>query len=250
MQSKYGVGKAGFALAMLLVIIGGINWGIHGFFGKDLLKPILGKRTWIVYVLVGLAAIYIGFARDTYLPFLGPTVMPCSLLKDQVPEGATTRVQIHVQPGAKVLYWAAEPATEDLKTLNDWQKAYLEFKNAGVTTAGSDGLATLLVRTPQPYTVPRKGLLSPHIHYRICVANGVVGRVETVYVENEKPENQEGFAGLEENASLPPSLPTSDTNLQNIAENTERAMFVNDGMNYDSTPNVGADLDSAFTLPM
>ena len=51
----------------MLVIIGGINWGLiglGGFFGSDwnLVHAILGFSTaieWLVYVLVGLSAIYL-----------------------------------------------------------------------------------------------------------------------------------------------------------------------------------------------
>lgn len=49
-------------IALVLVIIGGINWGLVGAFGFDLVAAIFGEMepiTRIVYVLVGLAAIYI-----------------------------------------------------------------------------------------------------------------------------------------------------------------------------------------------
>lgn len=47
-------------IAMVLVIIGGLNWGLYGLMGMDLVATIFGSGTLatIVYVLVGLAAIY------------------------------------------------------------------------------------------------------------------------------------------------------------------------------------------------
>lgn len=48
-------------LALILVIIGGLNWGLVGLFGFDLVAwlfasiPVIGT---IIYILVGLAAIY------------------------------------------------------------------------------------------------------------------------------------------------------------------------------------------------
>ncbi|HMB65352.1 MAG TPA: DUF378 domain-containing protein [Patescibacteria group bacterium] len=48
-------------VALLLVIIGGLNWGLVGAFDFDLVATIFGDMTWIsriVYILVGLAAIY------------------------------------------------------------------------------------------------------------------------------------------------------------------------------------------------
>lgn len=48
-------------IAVILVIIGGLNWGLVGLFGFDLVAAIFGAMTLIsriVYILVGLAAIY------------------------------------------------------------------------------------------------------------------------------------------------------------------------------------------------
>ena len=44
-----------------LLIIGGINWGLIGFFHFDLVAFIFGEMTWlsrIIYALVGLSGIY------------------------------------------------------------------------------------------------------------------------------------------------------------------------------------------------
>lgn len=48
-------------IALILVIVGGINWGLVGAFEFDLVAAIFGAMsavTRIVYVLVGLAALY------------------------------------------------------------------------------------------------------------------------------------------------------------------------------------------------
>lgn len=49
-------------VALALLIIGGLNWGLFGLFGLDLVDAILGSipvLATLVYVLVGLSAIYI-----------------------------------------------------------------------------------------------------------------------------------------------------------------------------------------------
>ena len=49
-------------IALILVIVGGLNWALVGVFGFDLVAAIFGDMSFlsrIVYVLVGLAAIYI-----------------------------------------------------------------------------------------------------------------------------------------------------------------------------------------------
>ncbi len=49
-------------IAFILVIIGAINWGLVGLFGLDLVALIFGSIAVlqkIVYILVGLAGLYI-----------------------------------------------------------------------------------------------------------------------------------------------------------------------------------------------
>ncbi|MDA0208387.1 MAG: DUF378 domain-containing protein [bacterium] len=48
-------------LAFLLVIVGGLNWGLYGAFNFNLVEAIFGGMPWLesfIYILVGLAAIY------------------------------------------------------------------------------------------------------------------------------------------------------------------------------------------------
>ena len=48
--------------ALILLIIGGLNWGLIGFFKFDLVAAIFGDMTTVsrnIYDLVGLSAIYI-----------------------------------------------------------------------------------------------------------------------------------------------------------------------------------------------
>jgi uncharacterized membrane protein YuzA (DUF378 family) len=48
-------------IALILVIVGGLNWGLIGFFNFDLVATIFGAMSMIsrlVYILVGLSAVY------------------------------------------------------------------------------------------------------------------------------------------------------------------------------------------------
>jgi uncharacterized membrane protein YuzA (DUF378 family) len=48
-------------IAMVLLIIGGINWGLVGLFGFDLVAAIFGDMSALsrlVYILVGVAALW------------------------------------------------------------------------------------------------------------------------------------------------------------------------------------------------
>lgn len=49
-------------IAMILLIIGGLNWGLYGAFEFDLVATIFGELSVVskvVYVLVGLSALYV-----------------------------------------------------------------------------------------------------------------------------------------------------------------------------------------------
>lgn len=179
--------------AVVLLVVGALNWGLIGGFRINLVERLLGKGSMssrIIYILVGLAALSVAFNRDTYLPFLGESVFPCSVLPDQVPAGATRTVQVKVEPHSKVVYWASEPADgNEVKTYKD---AYRQYLNAGVATADATGVATLKVREPQPYTVPFKGHLDSHVHFRVCGPEGFVGRIKTVFLADG---HVEGFRG-------------------------------------------------------
>jgi uncharacterized membrane protein YuzA (DUF378 family) len=181
--------KLVFKISMVLVVIGALNWFFIGLLGTNFVEKLLGKTiSRGIYVLVGLAAISMMFNRDTYLPFLGETVLPCTTIPERVPPGATKELHVNAAPGSKILYWAAEPAMEELKQIPTWQQAYNKYENAGVTTTDSNGVAVLKVRAPQAYLVPFKGRIEPHVHFRICDGSGMLGRIKTIFVSDERVE--------------------------------------------------------------
>ena len=49
-------------IAWILLVVGGLNWGLVGFFSWDLVAALFGDMTMIsrvVYALVGLSALYL-----------------------------------------------------------------------------------------------------------------------------------------------------------------------------------------------
>lgn len=184
-----------YALAMLLIVIGAVNWALIGAFDFNLVTSLFGRgiMTRVVYILVGISALSVAFRRDFYLPFLGEMVIPCGSLTDRAPPGATRQVKVVVEPHRKVIYWAAEPAAEHLESVADVWTAYKDHKNTGVSTSDENGIAILKVREPQPYSVPMRGRLDAHVHYRVCGdRGGWLGRVQTKFVGNS---GVEGFVG-------------------------------------------------------
>jgi len=187
-----------FLVSIGLLVASALNWFFLAIFDVNALETLFGTTiARVLYILVGIAAISIMFFRDSYLPFLGPMVAPCSVLQNREPPGATKSVKILVPANRKVVYWAAEPASENLKSVKTALEAYQKYENAGVTTANADGVAILKVRDPQSYTVPFMGKLESHVHYRVCGDSGFMGRVNTAYIGQP-----EGFLSSIESTSV------------------------------------------------
>jgi uncharacterized membrane protein YuzA (DUF378 family) len=173
-------------IAITLLIVGGINWLTAVFMKKDLVStflPVLLAKA--IYLAVGISALFLALKRDVYLPFLGETVMPCGAFSPRTPDNANQEVTITTLPNTKVIFWASEPKKNASENLEDWDVAYNDFTNSGVTISDDKGKAVLHFRgSPQEYKVPHKGTIKPHVHFRICEKYGMVGPVQIYYLEN------------------------------------------------------------------
>ena len=177
--------KKKMIVMLKLVFIGGINWGLIGLTNINFIKQILIKFNIvsiekIIYIIVGISA-YLLFKRDVFLPFLGDTVIPTSILTEKTPSNPSIEKTINnIPPNTKVLYWAAEPSNEIID--NPWE-AYDKYDNSGITTSNDEGIAILKVREPSSYRVPYKNKkLEPHIHYRYVKSPGMMSRIETINI--------------------------------------------------------------------
>ena len=166
-----------------LIVLSALNFGFIGLFKVNVIEKLLGKTigTRVLYILMGLAAVMMVFNRDTYLPFLGETVFPSSVLHDQTPAGATRTMVVKVKPLTKVVYWASEPGNGNNLDKKIFDLAYGNYENAGVVQANNKGQAILKVREPQSYNVPFQ-TLTPHIHYRSVDSSGFLGPVKTKFL--------------------------------------------------------------------
>ena len=163
-----------------LLVCAALNCGFMGLLHINIIERLLGKPiARLLYLLIGSAALYLAFNRDTYLPFLGEAIFPSSVLQTQTPAGATRTVKVKVRPHTKLVYWASEPG--DNLNKKSYNIAYGKYENAGVTTSDASGVAFLKVREPQIYNVPFQ-TLAPHVHYRTVKTSGLFGPVRTIQV--------------------------------------------------------------------
>lgn len=145
-------------------------------FGSNVLASSWAR---LVTVVALAGAVYLGFNRDFYMPFLGPAAMPPSLLKLGTPPDATVSVSVDA-PGkaTHVMYWAATPSSMPNE---DPMAAYRGFKNSGVVEVAG-GRATLRIACPGTYKVGWGRMLPKHLHYRYVFANGMMSAVKTANV--------------------------------------------------------------------
>ena len=173
---------------MLLVIVGSINWGLVGLFNLNLvdvlstnLNKLLNTTLPInnaIYVLVAIAGIWLAMNRNTWLPFLGSSVLPANLLQLKKPEKSDKVVTIQTEmPNTKVVYWASLPKGDKPPV----EEAYSDYSNSGVVMTDDKGKAELPILTGSSYVVPSGKEISRHVHYRLAgLPWGMVGKVMTV----------------------------------------------------------------------
>lgn len=178
-------------ILVALVLVGALNWGFHAFgynlvemlnrFLSGVFKRRLSLNT-IIYVVVALSALYLAFQRETWLPFLGDSVLPGAVVPEKKNSGDTT-VDVHVKPGAKVAYWAAKPDVDGTdKSVPKVRDAYAHFENSGVVIANDAGVATLVFNKGTSYIVPSGREIKSHVHYREFGEDGMMGPVQSVFV--------------------------------------------------------------------
>lgn len=174
-------------LFMALLIIGSINWSLTVFnynlvesinnFFNNIFKMNLPINK-IIYIILGLIALYIASKRDTWLPFLGDTVIPDILIPLKIPPHFTKTIIIKTEPNCKIVYWSAMPHKEIL----DVYDAYEDYSNSGCVLSNNLGEAKLFIIEGTPYSVPFNSNIPKHVHYRIFNnSNNILGKVNTIY---------------------------------------------------------------------
>lgn len=165
---------------LTFVVLAGVILGIEGLFGWDIRKHYSKTFVKVLFLLIGVATLLHIVSRDYYLPFLGPSAYPCGSLVEKSPDNADKEVMLHTPPLSTIIYWAAESNKEVQKNPI---MAYAANTNAGVTKSDARGKTVFKIRKPASYKVNSGMDLKPHIHYRVCLGKGMLGRVQTVYLD-------------------------------------------------------------------
>lgn len=173
-------------LLKVLVLIGSMNWGTTAFgynfvaiLSDKLNSLLLTNYSFdkIIYIIVGLSAVFLLFKKNMWLPFLGHTVLPEQIVQLKKNNNFNIKINVIVNPNSKVIYWAALGTDTNQSVFN----AYKDYTNSGVIMSNNDGIAELTIQEGQGYTLPSGATISRHIHYRVFGTNGLLGPVETIF---------------------------------------------------------------------
>lgn len=133
----------------------------------------------LIHIITGFFIIYLATKKETWLPFLGNTIIPATLIPETKNIGDTT-IKIKIKPNTKVAYWSSLPSNEKEPHV---EKAYGDYSNAGVSKSDKSGFATLTFNKGTGYIVPSGNFIKPHIHYReLNTDYAMIGPVKTIYL--------------------------------------------------------------------
>ena len=121
------------------------------------------------------AAAWLISNRTTWLPVLGPTVMPSGIFDVQKPKGANYSAVLQApEKAVRCVFWGSVLEAKDPYT------AYGGYTNAGVSDV-VNGTATVSLKKPVKYSINGK-VLPAHIHYRWDGPRGMLSGVRTAQV--------------------------------------------------------------------
>lgn len=172
---------------MFILIIASINWisSVYNYNLVEIISNFINKIfksnypiSTYIYIYIAGIALYIAFKRDTWLPFLGETVLPDVLIPLKVPTNYNKTITIKTEPNSKIIYWSAFPHDN----IPDVSTAYEDYSNSGCVLSNNLGEAKLFIIEGSEYSVPFKSRIKKHIHYRIFNNNNnLLSKVHTLY---------------------------------------------------------------------
>jgi hypothetical protein len=185
MEIKYYMYKIRM-LILIVVLFGSINSAFYhlGYNTLNLLNNLIIKNfnyninlNKNFNLFVGICAIAVALNTTTWLPFLGESVLPSSIVPLSTITG-DTKIKVKVSPNTKVAYWSALPNKKHYV-----RDAYDKYQNSGVVLSDNNGYAILTFNKGVGYKVPGGTFVEPHVHYRELHEDwAMMGPVRTHYL--------------------------------------------------------------------
>lgn len=121
-----------YIIAIFLLIIGCLNWGCVGAFEFSLIECGIKTKLYrrIIYVLIGISALYLLFRKSLWFPNYGETLIPEKMLTIKEPSNYTKILKIKIKAGKKILYWTDDDINYGITIgdTNNYAKMKLNIK--------------------------------------------------------------------------------------------------------------------------
>ena len=172
------------------VILGSLNYGLT-VFGYNLIEisnskinEFFNQKSYfniIISIIIAISGLILMTRVSTWLPFLGPCAFPSpGLIPNKINLIGTKEIFVKVTPNTRVAYWSSLSLVNN--KLPDVEDAYDDFRNSGVVTSDSNGVAVLLISPGSSYIVPTNKEIKKHVHYReLDLEYGMMGELKTLY---------------------------------------------------------------------
>ncbi len=170
-------------LAKNLLLLGAMNYLFISVMNVNIFSLIKSEFiVKLIFILIGISAIYFMFDRDFYLPFLGECVIPVGDSKINESKNVIEVVLTELPPNVNVMFWASGSSDAPYDSP---QKAYGDYLNSGFVKTDKFGHTTFKINCPSEYIVPIYGKLEKHVHYRYELPGqrGMFSRVYTQKID-------------------------------------------------------------------
>ena len=175
-----------YTMPLLLLVV--INYTLSNYNNKyDVfyyIKNLEFKK--IILTLLSFYAIFLLFNKNTYLPFLGNTVLPSKLIcnnnNNDLIKNNNNLIHLKIytdKDTEKIVWWAADNDNIN-KVINNPNDAYKNYNNSGISLV-NNGLAEVVLLCPKSYMAGGREL-PKHLHYRESKKD-MLGDVKTIKIK-------------------------------------------------------------------
>jgi uncharacterized membrane protein YuzA (DUF378 family) len=168
-----------YFLLIIIVLVGSVNYGITGITNINLINKLEIIHSFLptmIYLLIGLSAIFLISSKKTFLPYIGDSTHPCDKIKDHIPNNYTDEYKLKVPPNVLVIYWGNDIDNLELKNDLEIWNSFKNYSNTGAIRANEYGNVILKLKQI-------KNRKKKYIYYKYFDNVGFLSSLKKIYVK-------------------------------------------------------------------
>lgn len=117
-------------IAVLLIIIGSLNWGYVGIFGTSIIEQLIYTKTYrrILYIAICISGLYLIFKKSMWFPQQSSTLLPENIIINSTKSDKYTHIiKFKSTNNNKIIYWTKK------------------YNNYGVVQVDDDGFVRIKI---------------------------------------------------------------------------------------------------------